>query len=294
MDEDDLYGDIDVAPVPEEAAAEAPPPVSARRPAPSSAAAPAAAASDEPTCARHAAAAPPEGGAGSRSGGIRLLVGNLTWWTTDAELATIAEEYGTLRAPPHIFDDPRNGKSKGYASLEYADAASANAAVEGLPTRALHGNALMVKLAGAGDDAMQQNMACGGGFVTPAARACMAQLCAARGMGGMGGVCMGGGGGYMGGGAMGGANGMGCGMPPMGGMGRGGPMGGGMGYGGGVGCGGPMGRGPVGGGGNWPQQQQQQRRQAGTKRPLEAPAPTAGGRDVPPVTADIPDEVDDW
>ena len=60
-----------------------------------------------------------------------LYLGNLQWWTTDAELESLCAEYGPVNSLK-IIDDRQNGKSKGYALVEFPTAASAKACKEGL------------------------------------------------------------------------------------------------------------------------------------------------------------------
>lgn len=60
-----------------------------------------------------------------------LYLGNLQWWTTDAELENLCAEYGPVNSLK-IVDERQNGKSKGYAVVEFANAESAKACKEGL------------------------------------------------------------------------------------------------------------------------------------------------------------------
>ena len=64
-------------------------------------------------------------------GTVSVYVGQLQWWTTDAELETACSEYGHVEEVK-VFEDKANGKSKGYAQVTFADGASALACKAGL------------------------------------------------------------------------------------------------------------------------------------------------------------------
>lgn len=81
-------------------------------------------AADAPARARPA----PAGGGG---GTTAVYVGGLHWWTTDAELDALCREYGEL-AGLRFFEDKGNGKSKGYALVEFTSADAATRCKEGL------------------------------------------------------------------------------------------------------------------------------------------------------------------
>jgi hypothetical protein len=49
-----------------------------------------------------------------------LYIGNLCWWTTDAQIEAAAAAFGPVRLL-RFFEDKSNGKSKGYALLEFED-----------------------------------------------------------------------------------------------------------------------------------------------------------------------------
>lgn len=53
------------------------------------------------------------------SAGTALYIGNLQWWTTDADLESLCTKYGqvlTLKT----FEDKTTGKSKGYVMVHFA------------------------------------------------------------------------------------------------------------------------------------------------------------------------------
>ena len=81
-------------------------------------------AADAPQRARPA----PAGGGG---GTTAVYVGGLHWWTTDAELDALCREYGELTGL-RFFEDKGNGKSKGYALVEFTSADAATRCKEGL------------------------------------------------------------------------------------------------------------------------------------------------------------------
>ena len=128
--------------------------------APAEAAAPAAASEElffggaapaKRTISAGAAAAPSAAADGAAEAeGHGVLVGNMAWWTTDAQLAALCAEHGKLVGPPQFFEDPINGKSKGSALVRFADADAAAAAVEKLSGRELDGRKLVVNAAGGG------------------------------------------------------------------------------------------------------------------------------------------------
>ena len=53
-----------------------------------------------------------------------VYVGNLQWWTTDAEIEALCGQFGSVSSI-RFFEERSNGKSKGYCLVEFADAASA-------------------------------------------------------------------------------------------------------------------------------------------------------------------------
>ncbi|KAF2288956.1 hypothetical protein GH714_023069 [Hevea brasiliensis] len=71
------------------------------------------------------------GGGGSGGGGTLLFVGDLHWWTTDAELEAELCKYGVVKELK-FFDEKASGKSKGYCQVEFYDPAAAAACKEGM------------------------------------------------------------------------------------------------------------------------------------------------------------------
>lgn len=58
-------------------------------------------------------------------------MGNLQWWTTDAELEALCSEYGPV-AGIRFIEDKACGKSRGMAIVEYGDHSAAARCVAGL------------------------------------------------------------------------------------------------------------------------------------------------------------------
>ena len=67
----------------------------------------------------------------AQNGASRLFVGELHWWTTDAEVESVLSKYGRVKEFK-FYDEKRGGKSKGYCLVEFYDSASAAACKEGM------------------------------------------------------------------------------------------------------------------------------------------------------------------
>ena len=80
---------------------------------------------------RAAARVAAEAGRSTAGGPTSLYLGNLQWWTTDAELETLCAKHGTITSLK-IFEDRKNGKSQGYALVDFQDSAAAKACKESL------------------------------------------------------------------------------------------------------------------------------------------------------------------
>lgn len=85
---------------------------------------------------------PPQVGAGPGFGSV-LFVGDLHWWTTDAELETELCKYGSVKEVK-FFDEKASGKSKGYCQVEFYDPASATACKEGMNGHVFNGRPCLV------------------------------------------------------------------------------------------------------------------------------------------------------
>ena len=58
--------------------------------------------------------------------GAAVYIGNLQWWTTDADLESLCSKYGQILSLK-TFEDKTTGKSKGYVLVHFmaSDAAAA-------------------------------------------------------------------------------------------------------------------------------------------------------------------------
>ncbi|XP_022776208.1 cleavage and polyadenylation specificity factor subunit 6-like isoform X2 [Durio zibethinus] len=80
------------------------------------------------------------------NGPTMLFVGELHWWTTDAELESVLSQYGRVKEIK-FFDERASGKSKGYCQVEFYDSASATACKEGMNGYIFNGRACVVAFA---------------------------------------------------------------------------------------------------------------------------------------------------
>ncbi|KAK8561103.1 hypothetical protein V6N12_048178 [Hibiscus sabdariffa] len=80
------------------------------------------------------------------NGPTMLFVGELHWWTTDAELENVLSQYGRVKEIK-FFDERASGKSKGYCQVEFYDSASAAACKEGMNNYMFNGRACVVAFA---------------------------------------------------------------------------------------------------------------------------------------------------
>ncbi|KAL0560656.1 hypothetical protein IC582_001065 [Cucumis melo] len=86
------------------------------------------------------------GSAGGGSGGTILFVGDLHWWTTDAELEVELCKYGPLKEVK-FYDEKASGKSKGYCQVEFYDPSAATACKEGMNGHIFNGRPCVVAYA---------------------------------------------------------------------------------------------------------------------------------------------------
>ncbi|XWS37314.1 hypothetical protein CRYUN_Cryun19dG0032500 [Craigia yunnanensis] len=84
--------------------------------------------------------------AGGSGGGTILFVGDLHWWTTDAELESELCKYGPVKEVK-FFDEKASGKSKGYCQVEFYDPAAATACKEGMNGHMFNGRPCVVAFA---------------------------------------------------------------------------------------------------------------------------------------------------
>jgi len=83
--------------------------------------------------------------ANSQSKRVQLYVGNLTWWTTDADVESAIQAIGVTDLVEVRFHENRaNGQSKGFCVITVNSEASARACMDKLPKRELHGQSPIV------------------------------------------------------------------------------------------------------------------------------------------------------
>ncbi|KAH7725419.1 Protein CFIM-2 b [Aphelenchoides avenae] len=72
-------------------------------------------------------------------------VGNMTWWTTDADLTSLIQSCGADDLVDiKFYENRNNGQSKGFALVVFNSEASVKAIMEKLPTKQIHGQTLVV------------------------------------------------------------------------------------------------------------------------------------------------------
>ncbi|KAJ0989430.1 hypothetical protein J5N97_007786 [Dioscorea zingiberensis] len=80
------------------------------------------------------------------SGPTMLFVGDLHWWTTDAELESVMSQYGRVKEIK-FFDERASGKSKGYCQVEFYESVAAAACKEGMNGYLFNGKPCVVTFA---------------------------------------------------------------------------------------------------------------------------------------------------
>ncbi|VYS45928.1 unnamed protein product [Arabidopsis thaliana] len=80
------------------------------------------------------------------NGNTMLFVGELHWWTTDAEIESVLSQYGRVKEIK-FFDERVSGKSKGYCQVEFYESAAAAACKEGMNGFIFNGKACVVAFA---------------------------------------------------------------------------------------------------------------------------------------------------
>ncbi|CAN0876703.1 Cleavage and polyadenylation specificity factor subunit 6 [Linum grandiflorum] len=81
-----------------------------------------------------------------QNGSTMLFVGELHWWTTDAEVESVCSQYGRVKEIK-FYDEKASGKSKGYCQVEFYEAASAASCKEGMNGFLFNGRACVVAFA---------------------------------------------------------------------------------------------------------------------------------------------------
>ncbi|KAM0009098.1 putative RNA recognition motif domain, nucleotide-binding alpha-beta plait domain superfamily [Helianthus debilis subsp. tardiflorus] len=80
------------------------------------------------------------------NGATTLFVGELHWWTTDAELENVLSQYGRVKEIK-FFDERASGKSKGYCQVDFYDSGSAAACKDGMNGYVFNGRPCVVAFA---------------------------------------------------------------------------------------------------------------------------------------------------
>ena len=89
--------------------------------------------------------------------GTRLYVGNLSYQTTEASLREVCEQEGRRVTEVKIVTDRETGQPRGFAFVEMASPADAEAAIAALNGRELDGRTLKV------NEAQERSRGGGGG-----------------------------------------------------------------------------------------------------------------------------------
>ncbi|XP_040566083.1 cleavage and polyadenylation specificity factor subunit 6 [Lepeophtheirus salmonis] len=77
----------------------------------------------------------------------QVYVGNLTWWTTDADVADAVSSIVPDFIEVKFYENRANGQSKGFCAVSLGSEASARILLEKLPKKELHGQAPVVTYA---------------------------------------------------------------------------------------------------------------------------------------------------
>ncbi|QEL14508.1 RNA recognition motif domain-containing protein [Limnoglobus roseus] len=75
-----------------------------------------------------------------------IYVGNLPWSTTEDDLYSLFQQYGTVQRA-QIVTDRETGRSRGFAFVEMANEAEAQAAIQALNEQPMNGRPLTVNIA---------------------------------------------------------------------------------------------------------------------------------------------------
>ncbi len=76
----------------------------------------------------------------------KIYVGNLSYGSSDAELESYFQQFGSIK-DVKVITDRETGRSKGFAFVTFDDPKSARAAVEGADGKELNGRSLKVSIA---------------------------------------------------------------------------------------------------------------------------------------------------
>jgi RNA recognition motif-containing protein len=75
--------------------------------------------------------------------GIRLLIGNLSLETTEADLEKLFSNVGSVQAVELVLD-PQTGRKKGFAFVEMSTVAEAHLAIKQLDGEAVQGRLITI------------------------------------------------------------------------------------------------------------------------------------------------------
>ena len=87
---------------------------------------------------------------------MKLYVGNLSFDTSEADLRSIFEQFGTV-TETHIVSDRETGRSRGFAFVTMSNAAEGRAAIGTLHGKQFGGRALTVNEARPREDRPKQS-----------------------------------------------------------------------------------------------------------------------------------------
>ena len=76
----------------------------------------------------------------------KLYLGNLSWSLSEDDIRELCEPFGEL-VEVRLITEPRSGRSKGFAFVEFAEEEAATAALEELNEKEVDGRNLFVKVA---------------------------------------------------------------------------------------------------------------------------------------------------
>lgn len=74
---------------------------------------------------------------------MTLFVGDLHWWTTDADLEAELSKYGSVKEV-RFFDEKASGKSKGFCHVDFFDLDAVSACKKGMNGHLFHGRPCVV------------------------------------------------------------------------------------------------------------------------------------------------------
>ncbi|GKV14647.1 hypothetical protein SLEP1_g25487 [Rubroshorea leprosula] len=80
------------------------------------------------------------------NGSTMLFVGELHWWTTNAELESACSQYGRVNKIK-FYDERASGKSKGYCQIEFYDPGAAASCKKGMNSHVFNGRACVLAFA---------------------------------------------------------------------------------------------------------------------------------------------------